>query len=513
MQLAYRWRATLVIGLGLLMSLLDVTIVSVVLPQIATALHAEYQTSTWIGTGYLLANAAVIPIIGYLSDRVGSKTIFLLALGLFTLGSALCAFAPSVPALIASRVFQGIGGGALLPVGMAIIFRLFDPTERARAIAVLMIPILLGPAFGPTLGGYLATAASWNAIFLINLPIGIAAFLLALLVLRGKTEEQAADGLDMRADTQRFDWLGLVLAMASFTALVYGITLAGTDGWDTPTVIGSLIAGGVLLVALILVELFVKDPVMDLRLFRSYAFTIANVLIWVSSAVFFAGLFLVPVFYERVEHLSALTTGEIVIAQGLAMAVGLAISGGLYNRVGPRVFAVIGGILVTVSMIGFTHLTVTTTGADVQLWLILRGLGLGLFIQALQTLSVSVVSNPQMARAQSLRNSTTTVFSAVGVAVFTTYLTGQATTHLEDATATCVAQAGQHLQLAALHVCVGQQALTLGMNDTFFFALIACAVCAVATIFVGHDPALEEARAAKSRGEKGKESSPMAVNP
>jgi EmrB/QacA subfamily drug resistance transporter len=377
MQLTYRWRATVVIGLGLLMSLLDVTIVSVVLPQIATALHAEYQTSTWIGTGYLLASAAVIPIIGYISDRVGSKTIFLIALGIFTLGSGLCAFAPNEQALIAFRVFQGIGGGALLPVGMAIILRLFDPTERARAIAVLIIPILLGPAFGPTLGGYLATAASWNAIFLINLPIGVAAFLLALLVLRGKADEQAADGLDGRPDTRQFDWLGLVLAMASFTALVYSITLAGTDGWDKPTVIGSLIAGCVPLVAFVLVELFVKDPVLDLRLFRRYTFTIANALIWVSSAVFFASLFLVPVFFERVEQLSALTTAEIVIAQGLAMAVGLAISGGFYNRVGPRVLAVIGAMLVTVSMVGFTRLTVTTTGADLQPWLILRGLGLG----------------------------------------------------------------------------------------------------------------------------------------
>src|SRR5215469_9824530 len=147
MNFAYRWRATLVIGLGLLMSLLDITIVSVVLPQIATALHTEYETTTWIGTGYLLATAAVIPIVGYLSDRIGSRTIFLLALGFFTLGSALSAFAPSVSALTAFRVVQGVGGGALLPVGMAIVFRLFDPTERAAAVSILMIPVLLGPAF------------------------------------------------------------------------------------------------------------------------------------------------------------------------------------------------------------------------------------------------------------------------------------------------------------------------------------------------------------------------------
>src|SRR2546426_10905151 len=124
MHLTYRWRATLVIAPGLLMSVLDVTIVSVVLPQIATALHADYQTSTWIGTGYLLANAAVIPITGYLSDRVGSKTIFLLALGIFTLGSELCAFAANEQALIAFRIFHGIGGGSLQPVPRATTFRL-----------------------------------------------------------------------------------------------------------------------------------------------------------------------------------------------------------------------------------------------------------------------------------------------------------------------------------------------------------------------------------------------------
>jgi EmrB/QacA subfamily drug resistance transporter len=191
MHCTYRWRAKLVIALGLLMAVLDVTIVSVVLSQIVTMLHADYQTSTWIGTGYLLANTAMIPIIGYLSDRIGSKTIFLLVLGLVTLGSAMCAFAPNEGALIAFRVFQGIGGGALLPVGMAIIFRLFDPTERAAAVALLMIPVLLGLAFGPSLGGYLVTAASWNAIFLINLPIGVVACLLALSVLRGKAEERA----------------------------------------------------------------------------------------------------------------------------------------------------------------------------------------------------------------------------------------------------------------------------------------------------------------------------------
>lgn len=236
MHLSYRWQAALVLALGLLMAILDTTIVSVVLPQIATTFHTDFQTITWVGTGYFLANAAVIPIVGYISDRIGSRTLFLIALGLFTIGSGLCVIAPTAQWLIAFRVLQGIGGGALVPVAMAIIFRLFGPTERAGAMVLLMVPLLLGPAFGPTLGGYLATSFNWNAIFTINVPIGVVAFTLALLVLRGNAAEREANGQE-GPGARRFDLLGLVLSMAGFSAFVYGISRAGVDGWGNATVI------------------------------------------------------------------------------------------------------------------------------------------------------------------------------------------------------------------------------------------------------------------------------------
>ena len=510
MHLTYRWQVALVLVLGLLMATIDTTVVSVVLPQMATALHVDYQTITWVGTGYFLATAAIIPIAGYLSDRIGSKTAFLISLGLFTLGSALCAIAPNYQFLIAFRVFQGIGGGAMMPIAMATLFRLFAPTERAGAMVLLMVPLLLGPAFGPLLGGYLATSFNnWNAIFTINLPIGVVAFILALLVLRGKAAEREAVGSEPGA--QRFDLLGLVLSMAGFTAFVYGINRAGADGWGNPTVVGFLVSGGVLLIALIIVELLVKDPVIDLRLFRNSTFTMANILLWATNAVLFGSLFLLPLFFERVEGLSALTTGEIVIFQGLASAVGTMISGKLYNKIGPRILAVFGTALVTISLVGFTHLEVTTTGADLQIWMILRGLGLGMVMQPVQMLALSVVSNQLMAKASSLINSTRVAFGAVGVAVLTTYLTQQATSHAtviaasfatrprSSVAATCVAQFGQHVQ--ALQACAAQHALTMGLNDTFLFALIGCALCTVLALFVGRDPAIEAAKAAKKRGE------------
>lgn len=509
MKFTYKWRATLVIALGLLMAILDSTIVSVVLPEIATAFHTSYETITWVAIGYFLANAAIIPIVGYLSDRIGTKTVFLISLAVFTVGSALCVIAPNEQLLIAFRVLQGIGGGALLPIGMAIIFRLFPPTERAGAIAVLLIPLLLAPAFGPVLGGYLATTFSWNAIFTINLPIGVVAFILSLLVLRGNAAEREANGDEQAA--QGLDMPGLLLSMGGFTAFVYGFYEAGTRGWGDATVLTFLIVGAILLIAFTIVELRVKDPVMDVRLFRSYTFTMANVLIWATTAVLFGSIFLLPLFFENVQGLSAETTGVILISQGLAMAVGLAISGKLYNAVGPRILAVVGSAMVAVSMIGFTNLDVATTGASLQIWLILRGLGLGLVGQPLQTLAVSVVSNKLMAKASSLMSSTKTVFGAVGVSILTTYLTQQGIAHGKDiaatlqthplsgVAATCVQQAGPHVQ--ALQACVTQHALTMGMNDTFVFCLIGCVVCTVLAFFVGRDPAIEAAKKAKKSGE------------
>lgn len=509
MHLSYRWQATLVIALGLLMAILDNTIVSVVLPQIAVAYHTSFQTITWVGTGYFLATAAVIPIVGYLSDRVGSKTVFLLTLAVFTIGSALCVIAPNEKFLIAFRVFQGIGGGAMLPVAMAIIFRMFEPTERAGAISILMVPLLLGPAFGPTLGGYLATNFSWNAIFTINLPIGVVAFILSLLVLRNHKAEREANG--QQEGSQSLDVPGLVLSMAAFTTLVYGINQAGTRGWGDAQVVSFLAIGAVLLLAFVLVELRVKDPVMDMRLFRSYTFTMANILQWATVAVLFGSLFILPLFFESVQGLSSLTTGEILISQGLAMAVGLAIGGKLYNKVGPRILAVAGLTVATISMIGFTRMDVGTTGAQLQLWLILRGLGLGLVAQPLQTLAVSVVSNRLMAKATSLISSTKIIASAIGVALLTTFLTQQAATHareiaaslqarpLSGVAATCAQQAHQNAQ--ALKLCITQHAVTMGLNDTFLVVLIGCAICTLLAFFLGRDPAIEEAKAARKRGE------------
>ena len=190
MRLDYRWQVAIVSALGLFMAVLDHTIVSVALPQMQQAFHTDLSTITGVATGYFLSQAAVMPITGYLSDRIGAKLVFLISLGLFTMASGLCAFAPNETLLIVFRVIQGIGGGALFPVSFALVYRVFPPTERGMASAFIGVPVLLAPAFGPTIGGYLTTNCDGNAIFTVNRPLGILTFLLALFILRSDKADQ-----------------------------------------------------------------------------------------------------------------------------------------------------------------------------------------------------------------------------------------------------------------------------------------------------------------------------------
>ena len=516
MTQGYRWRVAAVVALGLFMAILDNTIVSVTLPQMQKAFHTDFETITWVASAYFLAQAAIIPIVGYLSDRIGSKLMFLAALALFTAGSALCALAPTKEALIAFRVFQGIGGGALLPMAFAIIFRIFPPAERGMANALLGIPIMMAPAFGPTVGGYLSTSFAWNAIFIINVPIGIVALILAILVL--PANKAASENQVGPVGRQRFDMLGLALSIVGFSTLVYGITEAGSKGWGNATVLTFIIVGVAVLLAFIVVELRVSDPVLDLRLFANYTFTISNIVLWVIAGVLFGSLFLLPLFFENIQGNTALLAGEFLISQGLSMGVGMALSGVLYNRVGPRILAATGLALLVAGTYSLTRLDVNTSGMSLQIWLILRGLGLGFTMPPLQTLALSQVGNRAMAKASSLVTVTRMVASAIGVASLTTYLTQQATNHgleigksiqaglathqFSGVAATCVQAAGRTLNQAALRACVAQHAGTLGLNDTFWVVVIFCAVSILLALLVGRDPAIRAYRQARARGEE-----------
>lgn len=269
--------------LGTFMVILDNTVVTVALPQLGRVFGTDLTLLQWVISAYFLAQAAVIPLAGWLSDRFGAKRIYLISLVLFTIGSALCGLASGAGMLVAMRVLQGLGGGMLMPIGMAVLYRVTPPERRGAIFALFGLPLMVAPALGPVLGGYLVEFADWRLIFLLNVPIGALALLVGLRALPDLPAATAAGALDT---------VGVVLGPIAFASLSYGISESTGSGWTgTPTVVGVAI-GLVALGLFVWRELTATHPLLDLRVFRSRDFTLAILTQWAGFGAMFGSFFL-----------------------------------------------------------------------------------------------------------------------------------------------------------------------------------------------------------------------------
>jgi EmrB/QacA subfamily drug resistance transporter len=271
--------------IGSIMSILDATIVNVALETLGRELHSTIADSQWVMTGYMLSLAAVIPVTGWAARRFGAKPVYLVALVLFTAGSALCGFAGSATQLILFRVVQGVGGGMILPVGQLMMARAAGPTRMGRVMGIVAIPAMLGPILGPTLGGLIVDNASWRWIFYVNVPIGALAFVAALRVLPPGERE----------GTDRLDLLGLALMASGLPLLTYGLAEIGSTGSVTSTKVWlPLVAGLVLVGVFARHALRARRPLLDLRLYWRATFASASIAMFCLGAALFGGMILLP---------------------------------------------------------------------------------------------------------------------------------------------------------------------------------------------------------------------------
>lgn len=399
------------IVLGTIMAILDSTVVNVALPTLERVFTADLSVMQWVITGYMLAQAAVIPLAGWLSDRFSARRIYLMALALFAAGSALCALASSAPLLVGFRVLQGLGGGMLQPVGMAILYRLAPPDRRGQVMGVFGIPILIGPALGPVLSGWLVQYADWRFIFLLNVPIGIIALLIGRRVL---------PRLDARTAAGALDGLGAILGPAGFAALTYGISQTPTAGWTGATTLGGITLGALCLVAFAARELTTRTPLIDLNVFRSSVFVKAILTQWVSQVAMFGALFLVPLFLQQARGYGSFTTGLATLPQAVVAAIFMPIGGKMFDRFGIRLPALTGLVLVVASLYGLARVSTTTTPVDLILPLSLWGAGLGLMLMPLNTYLLNAAPRELVSRVTALTGALGTVVGSLAIASFAT---------------------------------------------------------------------------------------------
>ncbi len=405
-----------VVVLGAIMSILDITVVSVALRTFQTEFDATAADVAWTMTGYTLALAAVIPLTGWAADRFGTKRLYLLAVLLFTAGSVLCSVADGLGQLVAFRVVQGLGGGMLMPLGMTILTRAAGPDRVGRVMAVLGIPMLLGPIFGPILGGWLIEIASWHWIFLINLPIGVIALIYAWKVLPR----------DNVQPSESFDWFGMLMLSPGLAAFLYGVSSIPEHGTVTATEVWlPAVLGLALIVAFVPWALHPRNlhPLVELRLFKNRDMTIAVVAMMLFAIAFFGSSLLFPLYFQQIRAESALSAGWLIAPQGFGAMITMPIAGMLADRIGPGKVVLTGIVTIVVGMAAFTQLTDTTSYTVIIGALFVMGLGMGGTMMPIMSAALATLKDHNIARGSTLMNITQQVASSIGFALFSVLLT------------------------------------------------------------------------------------------
>ncbi|MBJ8106156.1 MULTISPECIES: MDR family MFS transporter [Bacillus cereus group] len=399
---------------AMFMAAMDATIVNVALQTISKELQVPASAMGTVNVGYLVSLAVFLPISGWLGDRFGTKRVFLIALFVFTIASALCGMANDITSLNIFRIIQGAGGGLLTPVGMAMLFRTFSPEERPKISRFIVLPIAVAPAIGPIIGGFFVDQMSWRWAFYINLPFGIVALLFGLLFLAEHVEKSAGC----------FDSLGFILSAPGFAMLIYALSQGPSKGWISPEIMSTGVAGGVFITLFIIVELKVKQPMLDLRLLKEPVFRKMSLISLFSSAGLLGMLFVFPLMYQNVIGVSALESGLTTFPEAIGLMISSQITPWSYKKLGARKVISIGLISTAVIFVLLSFVNHDTNPWQIRALLFGIGIFLGQSVGAVQFSAFNNITPPSMGRATTIFNVQNRLGSAIGVAVLASILSG-----------------------------------------------------------------------------------------
>ncbi len=460
------WLIALTVTIATFMEVLDTSIANVALPHIAGSLGASSNEATWVLTSYLVASAVVLPISGWLQNRFGRKRFYMTSVALFTASSMLCGLAPSLPLLIFARILQGAGGGGLAPSEQAILADTFPVSKRGQAFALYGMAVVVAPAIGPTLGGWITDNYNWHWIFFINLPIGIISLLLSyrmvedppFLLERGKS-----------ARGQSVDFVGLVTVAGGVGALEFVFDKGQEKDWFGSDLITSFaVIAAVLLVFFVFWEWQHKNPIVDLKLLKIRNFGTSVGLQFVLGMVLFGSTVLIPQFLQALLGYTAERAGMALSPAGLVMMMMMPIAGNVVGRVKDPRMLVAGGYFVTaLGLYNLTRLDLDVPFGTVVLWRALQVAGLAFVFIPISTLNYVGVPREKNNQISALSNFARNLGGSFGTAMLTTFLERTAQTHQQTLAAN--ATAGGYAY--ATYIAQMQSAmLSMGKNATAQFA-------------------------------------------
>jgi DHA2 family multidrug resistance protein len=417
---ARKWSITVTVMVVAFMQILDTSVTNVILPHLQGSLSAGLDEVSWVITSYLAANAVVIPATGWLAGMMGRKRFFMVCATLFTVSSFLSGVAPDLTTLIIARIFQGLGGGPIIPLSQAILWEIFPFHQRGLAMAVWGLGFILGPILGPTVGGYLADELSWRWIFYINLPVGILGFAMASVFL--------FDPPYLKKHA-RIDWWGLGLMILGFGCLQLVLDRGEREDWfDSPLILIMSVVAVVAVIAFLVREKMTTDPILDLSVFRDRNFATGVTLISIVGFGMFSGMLLVAVFTQKLLGYDAWTSGLVLAPGGLGNVFSLFASG-MVTRVDQRLMLAFGCLLNAVSLYMMTFLTPGMDYWALALPRFIQGFAAGFIFVPLSTMTLATIRREKLTNATAVYGMMRNVGGSIGIAVVTTLLAQRSQIH------------------------------------------------------------------------------------
>ena len=418
-----KWLVTVSVTFGTLMGAIDASIVNVALPHMRGAVGATLQEITWITTGFAIATVIVMPLTAFLGRLFGQKRVYMASLLLFVVASALCGVAATLTQLVLFRVLQGVGAGALQPTEQAILRQTFPPEEQGLAMALFGMAVMIGPAVGPTLGGYIVDNFHWSWIFFINLPVGALGLFMVWRFVHEPEDVRAANAAGAAAQRRNLDWIGIALLAVGLAALQFLLEEGQQKDWfESSLIVGCAAVTGVALALFVWRELVAPVPAVNVRLFKDPLFASGTAIGAVMFAILLSSMFLLPVFMQELLGFTAMQSGLALMPRTLVMMAVTPFVGRLYGRVSARALIAVGIAFVSMGAWLVSHVTLETTSRGIVLPIMVQGIGFSFLFVPLTTAALANIPRQKLADATGLNSLLRQVGASMGLAVFATLL-------------------------------------------------------------------------------------------
>ncbi|CAC6663576.1 drug resistance transporter [Staphylococcus aureus] len=474
---------------GMFIAILNQTLLNVALPKINTEFNISASTGQWLMTGFMLVNGILIPITAYLFNKYSYRKLFLVALVLFTIGSLICAISMNFPIMMVGRVLQAIGAGVLMPLGSIVIITIYPPEKRGAAMGTMGIAMILAPAIGPTLSGYIVQNYHWNVMFYGMFIIGIIAILIGFVWFK----------LYQYTTNPKADIPGIIFSTIGFGALLYGFSEAGNKGWGSVEIETMFAIGIIFIILFVIRELRMKSPMLNLEALKFPTFTLTTIINMVVMLSLYGGMILLPIYLQNLRGFSALDSGLLLLPGSLIMGLLGPFAGKLLDTIGLKPLAIFGIAVMTYATWELTKLNMDTPYMTIMGIYVLRSFGMAFIMMPMVTAAINALPGRLASHGNAFLNTMRQLAGSIGTAILVTVMTTQTTQHLSafgeelDKTNPVVQDhmhelasqyGGQEGAMKVLLQFVNKLATVEGINDAFIVATIFSIIALILCLFL-----------------------------